>query len=70
MYERQEVDVRELTLAELDEQELIELPERELMTGATSGGSLLSINASVCVNLNASVTIGGGSKGGGCPYGY
>ncbi len=67
MYERQEVEIRDLTLAELDEQELIELPERELMTGCTSGGSLLSINASVCVNLNASVSLGSGSKGGGCP---
>ncbi len=67
MYERQEVEVRDLTLAELDDQELIHLPERELMTSCSSSLIGIGVNASVCVNLNASVSLGSGSKGGGCP---
>ncbi|MDP9375496.1 MAG: hypothetical protein M3Q65_24240 [Chloroflexota bacterium] len=64
MNELRELEVHDLSLEELDAQELIELPERELMTGCTSGGSLLSINASVCLSVNASVGLNLG--GGGC----
>jgi len=65
MYEQQGHATYDLSLEELDAQELIELPERELMTGCSSGTSLLTVNASVCVNINASLNLGSGG-GGGC----
>ena len=53
-------DERAFTLAELEAEELLELPERELMTGC--GGSLLGVgvSASVSVCLSANVSLGGG----------
>ncbi len=60
MYERQEVDVRELRLEELDGQELIELPERELMTGCSTSLIGIGVNASVCLSVSASVNLGSG----------
>jgi hypothetical protein len=46
----------ELTLDELDTFEVIELPERELMTGCGGGG--IFIGASLCLDANVGVGLG------------
>ncbi len=63
MNELRELEVHDLSLEELDAQELIELPERELMTGCSTSLIGIGVNASVCLNVNVSVGL---NSGGGC----
>ena len=51
-------DERELSLAELEAEELLELPERELMTGC--GGSFIGVGVGVSLCVSANVSIGSG----------
>ena len=48
----------ELTLHELSAESLVELPERQLMTGLNLG-----VNLAVCVDLDVTIGIGGGDCG-------
>jgi len=52
--------MNELTLAELEAESLVELPERQLMTGLNLG-----LGVFVAVDLDLGINIGGGDCGGG-----
>ncbi len=52
-YEKHERTQQELTVAEIEALEAIELPTREAMTGG------LSVNVAVCVQANVNVNLGG-----------
>ncbi len=60
----QMIEREELTLDEFETLEVIELPERELMTSCGGSGGGLFIGVGVCVNVKANVSIGLG--GGTC----
>ena len=50
---KQELKRQELTVAEIEALEAIELPSREAMTGLTIGGAIcLSVNVNVGINLD------------------
>ncbi len=48
--------INELTPRELESEMLVELPERQLMTGLSLGANL-----AICVDFDVSIGIGGGS---------
>ena len=52
-YEKQERTQHELTVAEIEALEAIELPAREALTGG------LSVNVAVCVQANVNVNLDG-----------
>ncbi|MCO5178243.1 MAG: hypothetical protein M9890_14910 [Thermomicrobiales bacterium] len=52
--------MNELTFAELESESLVELPERQLMTGINLG-----LGVFVAVDLDLGINIGGGDCGGG-----
>lgn len=59
----------ELSTRELEAEMLVELPERQLMTGLSLGANL-----AICIDLDVSIGVGGGSadcggSGGGNPGG-
>jgi hypothetical protein len=56
----------ELTLDEFDMLEVVELPDRELMTGCGGGGGGFGLGIALSVQVNVNVGIGLGGFGGGC----
>ena len=52
-YVKHERTQQELTVAEIEALEAIELPAREAMTGG------LSVNAAICIQANVNVNLGG-----------
>ncbi len=58
------MQTNELTLRELESEMLVELPERQLMTGLNLGANL-----AISIDLDVSIGVGGcdGGQGGGAP---
>ena len=52
-YEKQERTQQELTVAEIEALDAIELPAREALTGG------ITMNAALCVEANVNVNLGG-----------